>query len=52
MHQQITLSEMFRSYEQDYKAHMESVMYDILKLSKNTREESDNNLTRVQDELH
>lgn len=30
---------------------MESVMYDLLKLSKNTREESENNLSKVQDEL-
>ncbi|CAD8056897.1 unnamed protein product [Paramecium sonneborni] len=51
MHSQITLSEMFRSYEQDYKTHMESVMYDLLKMSKERREDADKSFSKVSDEL-
>ncbi|CAD8142116.1 unnamed protein product [Paramecium pentaurelia] len=51
MHSQISLSEMFRSYEQDYKAHMESVMYDLLKMSKDRRDETEKSFSKVQDEL-
>ncbi|CAK87972.1 unnamed protein product (macronuclear) [Paramecium tetraurelia] len=51
MHSQISLSEMFRSYEQDYKAHMESVMLDLLKMSKDRRDEADKSFSKVSDEL-
>lgn len=42
---------MFRSYEQDYKAHMESVMYNLLKMSKDRTEEAEKSYTNVKDEL-
>ncbi|CAD8144948.1 unnamed protein product [Paramecium octaurelia] len=51
MHSKITVSEMFRSYEQDYKVHMESVTYEVLKISKDRKDDTDKRFSKVCDEL-
>lgn len=49
--QTISLSEMFRSYEQDYKCHMEQIMYDLLKMSKDSHGEANNQLNKISDTI-
>ncbi|CAK58278.1 unnamed protein product (macronuclear) [Paramecium tetraurelia] len=51
MNSSITLSEMFRSYEQDYKAHMESVMHYLLKISNDRKDDNNKSFSKVCDRL-
>ncbi|KAM3136556.1 hypothetical protein pb186bvf_011359 [Paramecium bursaria] len=44
-------SDMYRSYEQDYKLHMEQIMTNLLAMTQKANEKQDNQVKQIQEEI-